>query len=422
MKDIEKIINGVRTDFPILNSSVYGKPLIYLDNAATTYMPIPVVSSIAGYYSSSHSNVHRGTHYLCENATLLVEKIRKNVAGFIGARRESEIIFTSGTTHSINMAARSFCESFLSEGDNIIVSGMEHHSNFIPWQMMCAQYGAELRIIPITKYGDLNMEAFGRLLNGRTKLVAVTAVSNVLGTVNPVREIADMAHCMKAKVLVDGAQAMRHCVMDVRKMDCDMFCFSGHKMIGPTGIGVLYIRHELLDTMRPSEFGGGMVDAVMDQSVSFAEAPYRFEAGTPNIAGIIGLGAAVDYLMSIGIENIAEIEAALLSETERLLRDIEEVELLGEPQRRSGVISFNLQWIPPCDTASLLDRLGIVVRSGNHCAQPLMKRMHVPGTVRVSPAFYNTFEEIELFAEGIKKILDIAGTGNEKYRADSRGN
>lgn len=408
-------IGAVRAEYPILDRTVYGRPLIYLDNAATTQVPRQILKKITGYYTEYHSNVHRGAHYLSEIATMQVEDIRRKTAKWVGAGNENEIIFTGGATHALNLAACSLERCVVSAGDNVIVSGMEHHSNFIPWQALCARCGAELRIIPVTEWGELDLEDYARLLDERTRLVAVTAVSNVLGTVNPVKQIAAQAHDAGAYILIDGAQYLRHGHLDMQDIDCDLFCFSAHKMMGPTGIGVLYAKQALLEHMQPSAFGGGMVDEVGDFRSSFAEGPARFEPGTPNIAGIIGLGAAMDYLDSLGREELAAREDDLLKLLEERLRRVPDVTIYGAPEHRGGAVSFNLYGVHPSDTAGLLDRLGIAVRAGHHCAQPLMRRLGITGTVRVSPAFYNTEEEIDTFAAALETVWKVEGKSRGQH-------
>lgn len=395
-------IQAVREDFPILKQTAYGRPLIYLDNAATTQIPLWVEERMRRYFHTGHANVHRGAHYLSELATEQMESARQTTADFLGASAE-EIIFTSGATAGINMAARSF-ESLVSQGDRVLVSGMEHHSDFLPWQELCNRTGAEFCMIPVTPRGELDLNAYRQLLKGQTKLVAVVAVSNVLGTRNPLPVLAEAAHTVGAYVLADGAQALRHGRLNMGALGCDLFAFSGHKMMGPTGTGVLYMRRELMDVLRPGVFGGGMVEEAGERTSTYAPGPAGFEAGTPNIAGILGLATAMEYLEGLGLDDIAEREATLLAALEAGLRAMPGVELYGEPAERAGALSFNLTGVHPFDTAGLLDRLGIAVRAGHHCAQPLMRRLGVTGTVRVSPAFYNTETEVDAFLAGIEKV------------------
>lgn len=400
-------IDAVRKEYAILGTMSYGKPLIYLDNAATTQVPQRVLDSILQYYRTSCANVHRGAHRLSEDATAQLEAVREKTAIFIGAEDARNVVFTSGATASVNMAAQMLAEQHVFEGCNVVVSQLEHHSNFVPWQQVCKKIGAQLRAAPITEDGQIDMTALCRLIDRDTAVVAVTAVSNVLGTVAPVKEIVDLAHNEGAVVLVDAAQAMRCNMIDVNKLGCDLLCFSGHKMMAPTGTGVLYIRDGLIDELQPAVFGGGMIDSVSAEETVFAQAPARYEAGTPNTAGIIGLGAAIDYLESIGIDKISEYEDRLLMHAEEGLRSIEEVKVFGSPGNRHGCLSFEIRGLHSYDTAALLDRLGICVRAGHHCAQPLIDTLGVSGTVRVSPAFYNTEAEIDRFCEAIKKIISI---------------
>ena len=407
--------SAVREDFPILRQKVNGKSLVYLDNAATMQMPLRVMEAMETQQLSRHANVHRGIHYLSESSTRELENARDALAGFINARSSTEIIFTSGASQSLNMLAQSFV-SGLGLGDEILVTVMEHHSNFVPWQQLCLRTGAVFRAVPVTGNGELDMNAFRAMLTPRTRLVSVTYVSNLLGTVNPVREIVRSAHDNGSLVCLDCAQAMRHARLDVQELDCDFAAFSGHKIGGPTGTGVLYGRLELLEKLPPACFGGGMVERVTLEGTTFAAPPLKFETGTPNITGNIGLAAAARYLDAFGIEYIAERENALLRRAVELLSALPEVEIVGHPQNRSGVLSFNVRCLHCFDVASMLDRLGIAVRSGHHCAQPLLDAMGLDGTVRVSPAFYNTFEEIDALAEGLERIIRVTeGARNGKH-------
>lgn len=405
MRSIEQI----RGDFPILSAVVHGRSLIYLDNGATMQAPNQVLEALEKQYRLHHANIHRGIHYLSEQSTARVEQVRRTVAEFIGAAEPAEIIFTSGTTQSINMAARSFGEAFLHPGDVVVSTEMEHHSNLVPWQEACRRTGAELRVVPLTQVGELDLAEFKRLMTLNPKLVAMTCVSNVLGTVNPVEKLIPLAHRAGAAVLLDGAQAVRHKKIDVQALDCDFFCFSGHKIMAPTGIGVLYGKRRWLEQMPPVLFGGGMVDEVSALSAAYGELPFKFEAGTQNISGIIGLGAAIHYLEELGAEEVSAYEAELLAYTEARLRDIPAVEVLGTPRERAGAVSFNLKGYHYFDVAKLLDQLGIAVRSGHHCAQPLLERFGLTGAVRVTPAFYNTKEEIDALADGVRRIAALMG-------------
>lgn len=402
------LATSVREDFPILKTKVHGQQLVYLDSAATMQMPEQVLSAMDSQQKQFHANVHRGIHYLSETSTVNMENAREKVRAFLNARSAEEIIFTSGATQSINIASASFGRAFVKPGDAVVVSEMEHHSNFVPWQQMCLERGAEFRVLPMDQKGELRMDILPEMLDPSVKLVSVTYVSNLLGTVNRVREIVRLAHGNGSYVMLDCAQAMRHAKLDVQELDCDFLCFSGHKIGGPTGTGILYGKKELLNKMPPVSFGGGMVDQVQIEETKFTEIPLRFEAGTPNITGIVGLGAAIDYLESLGLERIADYEKQLLSYTERRLSEIPEIQLIGIPAKRSGAVSFNVRGLHCFDTAKMLDRLGIAVRSGHHCAQPLLRRLGLDGTVRVSPAFYNTFEEIDCLDGALRRIAAIS--------------
>ncbi len=396
----------VREDFPILRMKVNGKSLVYLDNAATMQMPRQVMEAAEVQQLSRHANVHRGIHYLSESSTSEMERSRDTLRDFINARSSAEVIFTSGASQSLNMLAQSFA-AIIEPGDEILVTVMEHHSNFVPWQQLCLYTGAAFKAVPVTENGELDMEELRSMLTPRTRLVSAAYVSNLLGTVNPVREIVRLAHENGSLVCLDCAQAMRHTKLDVQELDCDFAAFSGHKIGGPTGTGVLYGRLELLEKLPPAYFGGGMVERVRLEDTTFAAPPLKFETGTPNITGNIGLAAAARYINALGIEDIAERENALLRRATELLSALPEVEIVGHPQNRSGVLSFNVRCLHCFDVASMLDRLGIAVRSGHHCAQPLLDAMGLDGTVRVSPAFYNTFEELDELAEGLERIIKV---------------
>ncbi|MGN1002476.1 MAG: aminotransferase class V-fold PLP-dependent enzyme [Oscillospiraceae bacterium] len=402
-------ICSAREDFPTLKAKVYGRDLIYLDSAATMQMPEQVMAAMETQQRKFHANVHRGIHYLSERSTGNMEAVRERVRGFLNAVSTEEIIFTSGTTQSLNIAAASFGKAYLGPGDAVIVSAMEHHSNFVPWQQVCLERGAEFRVVPVDERGELRLDRLAELLDSRVKLVSVAYVSNLLGTVNPVKQIIEMAHANGSAVLLDCAQAVRHTKLDVQELDCDFLCFSGHKLGGPTGTGVLYGKKEYLDRMPPAFYGGGMVDIVREETTSFTESPLRFEAGTPNITGIVGLGAAIDYLEDLGIGAISRYEDELLRRTEEQLASIPGVRIVGAPARRAGAISFNVEGFHCFDTAEMLDKLGVAVRSGHHCAQPLLRSLGLEGTVRVSPAFYNTMEEIDAFAAALRRVADVAG-------------
>ena len=400
MIDVERI----RRDFPILGREVYGKPLVYLDNAATTQKPQCVIDAISEAYCNENANVHRGIHFLSQQATDMMEAAREKVRQFIGAGSTEEIIFTRGTTESMNLLASSFAAAFLKEGDEIIISGMEHHSNIVPWQIQAQRYGFKIRIIPVTDLGELDMDAFRALLNPKTKLVSITHVSNVLGTVNPVSGIISLAHSHGIPVAVDGAQSVPHIKVNVQELGADFYAFSGHKIYGPTGIGVLYGRKELMEKMPPYQGGGEMIKRVTFEKTTYNELPYRFEAGTPDYVGSIALGTALDYVQEIGMEQIAAYEKDLCSYALSRFGEIPGMRIIGNAPERSAVISFLVGDIHPSDMGTLLDRLGIAVRTGHHCAEPLMDRMGIPGTVRASFSFYNTKAEIDALKAGIERV------------------
>ena len=400
MYDIQKI----REDFPILNREVYGKPLIYLDNGATTQKPRCVVESITDEYYSVNANVHRGVHFLSQQATELHEASRETVRRFINARSSNEIIFTRGTTESINLLASSFVDSQMKAGDEVIVSVMEHHSNIVPWQLQEARKGIVLKVIPMTDKGELLIDEYKKLFSERTKLVSFAHVSNVLGTVNPAKEMIAIAHAHGVPALVDGAQSVPHMKVDVQDLDADFFAFSGHKIYGPTGVGVLYGKEEWLDKLPPYQGGGEMIQSVSFEKTTFNELPFKFEAGTPDYIGTTALAKALDYVSAIGIENIAAHEHELTRYAMQRLKQIEGMRIFGEAENKGGVISFLVGNIHHLDMGTLLDRLGIAVRTGHHCAQPLMIRLGIEGTVRASLGLYNTPEEIEALAAGIERV------------------
>ena len=399
----------IREDFPILKQKIHGKPLAYLDNGATSQKPQTVIDTLVRYYSSENSNIHRGVHSLSERATADYEAARAKVRAFINARSEKEIVFARGTTEAINLVAQSYGRSFLNTGDEIIVSAMEHHSNIVPWQMVCGQVGARLRVIPINHDGEIVMEEYQRLLNERTKFVAVTHVSNALGTVAPVKAITALAHERGVPVLLDGAQAVPHLRVDVRDLDCDFYAFSGHKMFGPTGIGVLYGRAELLETMPPYQGGGDMISLVTFEKTHYNVLPYKFEAGTPNIAGVIGLGAAIDYIQALDWNQVAVYERELLRYATEALVEIAPVRIIGTAKEKAGVLSFVLDHVHAHDVGTILDQEGVAVRAGHHCAMPVMQRFGVPATTRASFAFYNTMEEIDVLVKAIRRVLKVFG-------------
>jgi cysteine desulfurase / selenocysteine lyase len=403
MLDIQKI----RADFPILSQKVRGKQLVYLDNAATTQKPQVVIDTINKYYSEQNSNIHRGVHFLSQQATTAYEDARKNIQQFINAPKAEQIIFTKGTTDGINLVAHSFGKAFVKQGDEILISALEHHSNIVPWQMLCEDRGATLKVIPINQKGELLLDEFKKLLSPKTKLVAVNHISNTLGTINPIEEIISLSHSVGAKVLIDGAQAVAHTKVDVQQLDCDFYVFSGHKLFGPTGIGVLYGKEELLNTMLPYQGGGDMIKTVTFEKTEYNDLPHKFEAGTPNIVGGIGLGVAIDYVNSIGLENIAQQENALLHYATEQLKLIDGIRFIGEANKKTSVISFLVDGAHPFDVGTILDQLGIAVRTGHHCTQPLMDFYQIPGTVRASFSFYNTKEEVDMLVDGLKKAKQM---------------
>ncbi len=397
-------VTKIRNDFPILSRQVYGKPLVYFDNGATTQKPRCVVESIADEYYSVNANVHRGVHFLSQQATELHESSRETVRRFINARTTAEIIFTRGTTESINLLASSFGESFSSEGDEIIVSVMEHHSNIVPWQMLAARKGICVKVIPMNDKGELLLDEFESLFSEKTKLVSVTHVSNVLGTINPVKEMIAIAHTHGVPVLIDGAQSVPHIKVNVQDLDADFYAFSAHKIYGPTGVGVLYGKEKYLDQLPPYQGGGEMIQTVSFEKTVFNELPFKFEAGTPDYIGTTALAKALDYVSAIGMETIADYEHELTTYATERLKTIEGMRIIGEADRKGSVISFLVQDIHPFDMGTLLDRLGIAVRTGHHCAQPLMIRLGIEGTVRASFAFYNTKEEVDTMVSAIERV------------------
>lgn len=405
MYDIQKI----REDFPILSRTVYGKPLIYLDNGATTQKPKCVVDAIVDEYYSVNANVHRGVHFLSQQATNLHEASRETVRKFINARSISEIIFTRGTTESINLVASSFTDAFMKEGDEVIVSVMEHHSNIVSWQIQALRKGIVLKVIPMNDRGELLIDEYEKLFTPRTKLVSVAHVSNVLGTINPVKQIASIAHAHNVPVLIDGAQGIPHMKVDVQDIDADFYVFSAHKIYGPTGIGVLYGKEELLDKMPPYQGGGEMIKNVSFEGTTFNELPFKFEAGTPDYVGSTAMAKALDYVSAIGIDNIAAHEHELTMYAMQRMKEIPGMRIFGEAEHKGGVISFLVGDIHHFDMGTLLDRLGIAVRTGHHCAEPLMRRLGIEGTVRASFGMYNTKEEVDALVAGIERVSKMFG-------------
>ena len=399
-----KNIDSIRKDFPILDAKVNGHNLIYLDNAATSQTPNCVIDSISDYYKTLNSNIHRGVHYLSQKATEKYENTRKKFKEHLNANSTKEIIFTSGTTHSINLVANGFTNS-LKSGDEIIVSQLEHHSNIVPWQMLCEKTGAVMKVIPMNPLGELDLSAFEKLLSDKTKVVFVNHVSNALGTVNPIEQIIEKAHQYDAKVLIDGAQAVPHFHVDVKELDVDFYVCSAHKLCGPTGVGILYGKQEILEELPPYQGGGEMIDEVTFEKTTYADLPNKFEPGTPNIAGVIASGVALDYINNIGLDNIKKYEDELLVYATEKLKEIDGVKIYGESENKTSVISFNIGNIHPYDIGSVIDNLGVAVRTGHHCAQPIMDYFKIPGTIRVSFCFYNNFEEIDILIDSLKKAV-----------------
>jgi cysteine desulfurase/selenocysteine lyase len=396
-----------RADFPILNERVHGKPLSYLDNAATTQKPLAVIEAEADYYRHVNANVHRGVHLLSQRATDAFEGARAKTARFINAARAEELVFVRGTTEAINLAAQSYARPRLKPGDEILISAMEHHSNIVPWQMVCEQTGAALKVVPIDDAGEFEFDAYERLLSERTRLVAVTHLANALGTINPVARIVALAHARGVAVLLDGAQAISHLPVDVRALDCDFYAFSGHKIYGPTGIGMLYAKAALLDAMPPYQGGGDMIRSVSFEKTEYNTIPYKFEAGTPNIAGAIALGAALDYVSAIGIEAIAAHEADLLDYATAAARELPGLRLIGTARQKASILSFVLDGVHAHDAGTILDHQGVAVRAGHHCAMPVMQRFGVPATVRASFALYNTREDVDALVAGLGKVKEM---------------
>jgi cysteine desulfurase/selenocysteine lyase len=400
-------IELIRSEFPILSRQVNGHPLVYFDNGATSQKPLSVISAISKYYTYENSNIHRGIHTLSQEATTAYEEARTTVQQFINAKHSHEVIFTSGTTGSINLIASSFGKKHLKEGDEIIISTMEHHSNIVPWQMICEEKGAILKVVPINDKGEFLMDEFENLLSNKTKLVAVTHISNTLGTINPVKEIIAKAHQKGALVLIDGAQAVPHTKVDVQELDCDFYAFSGHKMLGPTGVGILYGKEDLLNNLPPYQGGGDMIKTVTFEKTTYNELPHKFEAGTPNIVGGIGLAAAINYMNKIGIDKIEAYEYELLAYATEQIKQIEGVRIIGEAENKASVLSFVVEGTHPSDIGMIIDKLGIAIRTGHHCTEPLMNRFDIPGTARASFAFYNTFEEIDIFINALKRAVKM---------------
>jgi cysteine desulfurase/selenocysteine lyase len=402
-------VEQVRRDFPILQQKVHGKPLVYLDNAATTQKPLAVMEAMENYYRRDNSNIHRGVHTLSERATEHYEMARTSIQRFLNAADSKEIIFVRGTTEAINLVAQTYGRQNVGSGDEVLITAMEHHSNIVPWQMLCDEKGAKLRVAPINDQGELLLGEFERLLGPKTKLAAVSHLSNALGTINPVQEIVRMAHAKNIPVLVDGAQAAPRMQVDVQELDCDFYAISGHKMYGPTGIGALYGKAKLLEAMPPYQGGGDMIASVTFEKTVYNRLPYKFEAGTPNIADTIGLGAAVEYLEQLGVEDIERHERDLLAYATRQVGAIPGVNIVGTAKEKAGVLSFTIDGIHPHDIGTILDSEGIAVRTGHHCAQPVMQRFGIPATARASFGLYNTREEVDALVAGIHKVIEVLG-------------
>ncbi|MBO4581942.1 MAG: cysteine desulfurase [Bacteroidales bacterium] len=401
------MIDNIKSLFPILQQKVHDKTLVYLDNAASTQKPSEVIEAVENYYYTVNSNVHRGNHLLSQLATSAYEEARKTVQTFISAKQHYEIIFTRGTTEAINLVANSFCRSFVRQGDEIIVSHMEHHSNIVPWQLAAEQCGAEIKVIPVLSDGTLDIEAYHHLFSEKTKIVSITHVSNVLGTVNPVRQMIQTAHSYGVPVLVDGAQGIKSCEVNVQDLDCDFYCFSGHKIYAPMGIGVLYGKEKYLEKMLPYQGGGEMIHKVSFEKTTFNELPFKFEAGTPNVGGAVGLKSAIEFMQRIGIRNMIRHDENLLQYALQKMQNIEGIRFIGEAEDRASVISFLLGGSHPADAGTLLDMMGIAVRTGHHCAEPLMNLFHIPGTIRASFAIYNTYEDIDILVNAINKTNQL---------------
>jgi cysteine desulfurase / selenocysteine lyase len=400
-------VGRIRRDFPILAREVYGKKLVYLDNAATSQKPRAVIDAVARYYEQTNANVHRGVHFLSEQATAEHERARRAVKDFIHARDVTEIIFVRGATEAVNLVAQTYGRKHVAAGDEVLISAMEHHSNIVPWQLLCEEKGAKLRIIPMNDAGELQLNDYEKLLSPRTKIVALAHVSNALGTVNPLSRMIELAHRKNIPVLVDGAQAVPHMKVDVQALDSDFYAFSSHKMFGPMGMGVLHGKAALLESMPPYQGGGDMISSVTFEKTTYNKLPFKFEAGTPNVAGAVGLGAAIEYLNAIGMDNVAQYEHELLAYATERISAIAGVRPIGTAKERAGVLSFVVEGIHPHDVGTILDQEGIAIRTGHHCAQPVMHRFGVPATARASFAFYNTKEEVDALAQGILKVQEV---------------
>ncbi len=404
---MEIALENIRKQFPVLHQEVFGKPYVYLDNAATTQKPVSVIETISEFYKKYNSNVHRGVHYLSQKSTELFEGTRDKVQAFINAPLREEVIFTRGTTESINLVAHSFGDAFLKPGDEILITGMEHHSNMVPWRMVAEQKGVTVRNVPFSESGELDLNAYREMLNDKTRIVALGQVSNSLGTIHPVKEMIDTAHKQNIPVLIDGAQAVPHMKVDVQDLDCDFYCFSAHKMYGPTGVGVLYGKKEWLEKLPPYQGGGEMIDSVTLDEITFNALPYKFEAGTPNVADVVAFGEAIRFLEDVGFESVKSREKMLLESAEEKLRQIPGMRIFGEAPQKSGVVSFLVGDIHPYDMGTLIDKMGVAVRTGHHCAQPVMEFYDIPGTIRASLGIYNTMDDIDRLVEAVKKAKQM---------------
>jgi cysteine desulfurase / selenocysteine lyase len=402
-------VERVRRDFPILQAMIHGKPLVYLDNAATSQKPTQVIEAMRRYYETGNANIHRGVHYLSEHATEEHEAARTTAQRFINAAHAHEIIFVRGTTEGVNLVAQTYGRANVRAGDEVLITAMEHHSNIVPWQLLCEERGAKLRVAPINDAGELVMDEFAKLLNERTKIVAVTHVSNALGTINPIKHIVELAHQHNAPVLVDGAQAVPHLSVDVRELGVDFYTFSGHKVYGPTGIGILYGKSSLLDAMPPYQGGGDMISSVTFEKTLYNKLPFKFEAGTPHVAGAIGLAAALDYVNNVGVANVGAYEHRVLEYATKSVGSIPGIRLFGTAKQKASVLSFTVEGIHPHDIGTILDQEGIAVRTGHHCAQPIMQRYGIPATARASFAMYNTIQEVDALVRGIQKVREVFG-------------
>ncbi|MBT3504442.1 MAG: cysteine desulfurase [Piscirickettsiaceae bacterium] len=400
-------IQAIRKDFPILEQEIYGFPLAYLDNAASSQKPVQVIDAVANYYRKDNANVHRGVHRLSQRATDAYEGARSKVRGFLNAQSDKEIVFVRGATEAINLVAHSFVRPMLNSGDEILISHMEHHANIVPWQMLCDDVGAKLVVIPMTQRGELDLSTFDDLLTAKTKIMAVGQVSNALGTINPVKMMTEKAHAKGIPVLIDGAQAVPHMPADVQDLDCDFYVFSGHKMFAPTGIGALYGKQALLEEMVPWQGGGDMILSVSFEKTQYNELPYKFEAGTPNISGAIGLGAAIDYMQSIGIPELAAYEHSLLDYATQKVGELEGIQIIGTAEKKASVLSFMIDGVHPHDVGTIFDQQGVAIRTGHHCAQPVMQFFGIPATARASFAFYNTMDEVDALVDAIQKVQEL---------------